>query len=104
MKPLPMPKRRVTEAVIEAYLRQRIKALSGECYKWSSPNVRGVPDRICVFPDGRVYFVEVKAPDGKLTTLQNKFIARMLTLNFKRCRVVWNKEDIDRWLREIGYG
>jgi hypothetical protein len=40
------------------------------CYKFVSPQRRGVPDRILVLPDGRVIFVELKAPEGSCTKLQ----------------------------------
>ena len=37
--------------------------------KWASPSSRGVPDRIFI-KDGRVYFVEFKAPGNIPTNLQ----------------------------------
>jgi Holliday junction resolvase len=40
------------------------------CYKFVSPNQRGVPDRILVLPGGQVIFVELKAPTGSCTKLQ----------------------------------
>ena len=39
-------------------------------YKFVSPQRRGVPDRILVFPNWRVAFAELKAPDGRLSKLQ----------------------------------
>ena len=104
IKPLPLPDRRVTEAQVEGYLRKRVKALGGECYKWSSPQVRGVPDRIVIFPGQRPWFVEVKAPDGKLSKLQERFFFRMSELGFRQTQILWSKEDVDQWLREeFGY-
>ena len=104
MKPIPMPPRPVTEAQVEAYLRKRIKALGGECYKWSSPNVRGVPDRIVMLPGKQPWFIEVKAPTGKMSKLQKLFFARMQELGFGQTRVLWSKDDIDQWLeKELGY-
>lgn len=49
------------ESQIEKYLCHRVKERGGLCWKFVSPNLRGVPDRIVVF-EGRVYFVELKAP------------------------------------------
>jgi hypothetical protein len=31
-------------------------------YKWSSPAKRGVPDRILIFPNGLIRFMELKRP------------------------------------------
>ena len=58
------------EKKVEQYLIQEIRKLGGLCYKWSSYNVRGVPDRVIFMPQGKVYFVEVKRLTGKVTLLQ----------------------------------
>jgi hypothetical protein len=58
------------ESAIETRLKRRVEHLGGKCLKWSSPAQRGVPDRICLLPGGRVVFVEVKAPGQKPTPLQ----------------------------------
>lgn len=39
-------------------------------YKWTSPGRAGVPDRIMITPAGDVFFMEVKAPTGRLSGLQ----------------------------------
>jgi Holliday junction resolvase-like predicted endonuclease len=94
-------RRKVSEKQVEAYLRAAVKKLGGECYKWSSRNVRGVPDRVCVFPGGHVYFVEVKTKTGKLSTLQQKFINKMDQLGMNRTWVVYGKEQIDNFIDEV---
>lgn len=48
------------ENLIEKYLRKRVKAAGGQCYKWVSPGLKGVPDRIVLFPGSRMCFVETK--------------------------------------------
>lgn len=50
------------EAVIENYLKDKVRACGGQCWKWVSPGRRGVPDRIVLMPNGLVAFVETKAP------------------------------------------
>jgi len=40
------------ERVIEAYLVQKVKELGGIAYKFTSPQRRSVPDRLCLFPTG----------------------------------------------------
>ena len=49
------------ERDIEAYFVKRVKEAGGLQRKFVSPGVRGVPDRIAIF-EGRVFFVELKAP------------------------------------------
>lgn len=39
-------------------------------YKFTSPARAGVPDRIFLTPDGGIFFIEFKTPDGKLSPLQ----------------------------------
>lgn len=53
------------EATVEHRLTVLARRHGGKSYKWTSPGVRGVPDRIIVLPGGRIYFVEVKRPGGK---------------------------------------
>lgn len=65
------------ERDIEAYLVTRCRNVGALCYKWVSPGRVGVPDRICVFPDGRVVFVELKAPGKKPTRAQLREHARL---------------------------
>lgn len=68
------------EKEIEAHLVKRMKEIGGECYKWSSPGNRGVPDRICFFPNGSVVFVELKKPGKKPTELQYLVGERLMDL------------------------
>lgn len=65
------------ERDIEAYLVARCRHVGALCYKWTSPGRVGVPDRICVFPDGRVVFVELKAPGRKPSPAQMREHARL---------------------------
>ena len=54
-----------SEKTTEIYLRTQIEALGGVCWKWVSPMVKGVPDRICLLPGGHIFFVEVKS-EGRI--------------------------------------
>lgn len=58
------------ESKLEQKLVIHIKKLGGIAYKFSSPNRRAVPDRLCVMPNGRLFFVEIKAPTKQPTPLQ----------------------------------
>jgi len=85
------------ERDIEAYLRDRVKALGGIAYKFVSPGHAGVADRIVCMPGGVVWFVEVKAPGGKLSPLQRLFEVQMSQLDM-RYVTIWSKDEVDQWI------
>jgi len=47
---------------IEAELRAATAKAGGRCLKFVSPGNRGVPDRLCLLPGGRIAFIETKRP------------------------------------------
>ena len=57
------------ESYIERKLVTETKKRGGLCVKWNS-GTAGWPDRIILMPDGKVGFVEVKAPAKKPRKLQ----------------------------------
>ena len=59
------------ESEIEKKLVIHIKKLGGIAYKFSSPNRKSVPDRLCVMPNGRAFFVETKSTGKEPTPLQH---------------------------------
>lgn len=60
------------EKTVEAYLVERVRALGGTAYKFTSPARASVPDRTVILPPGRIFFIEVKRPGGKLTRGQER--------------------------------
>ena len=56
--------------------------MGGICAKWVSPGIDGVPDRIVLFPGGRIGFVELKAPGKKMRPLQKKRKRQLESLGF----------------------
>lgn len=66
------PKKR--EKSIESYFTDKVKALGGLCFKFISPGVSGVPDRLVIYK-GCVVFVELKRPKAKPRKLQKIMIA-----------------------------
>ena len=58
------------EKTVEQKLVSEVKKAGGICPKWVAPGFDGVPDRIAMFPSGRIAFVEVKAPVEKPRPLQ----------------------------------
>lgn len=71
------------ERAIEKKLRLEVKARGGTALKFVSPGMAGVPDRIVLIPDGRVYFVELKAPGKRLSPKQVKMATQLGRLGHK---------------------
>ena len=78
---------------------QRVKDLGGRAYKFTSPAHRGVADRVVCLPNGQTWFIELKAPDGRLSELQKIFASDMALMNQKYA-CLWSKEQIDGWIIE----
>ena len=74
---------RKREKQTEEDLVAMVEAAGGVCLKFVSPGLRGVPDRLCLFPGGQCVFVELKAADGKLSSAQTRVLATLQRLGFK---------------------
>jgi len=61
----------VLELVLEKQIRQKVIELGGMFVKFVSPNFAGVPDRILLL-NGKIFFVELKTPKGKLSKRQQR--------------------------------
>jgi hypothetical protein len=94
---LEMRESKIREKDIEIYLRDQVKKSGGKAYKFESPGNDGVPDRLVIFPENRIYFVELKAPGGKPRPLQVK---QMNTLKNFGCKVyvIDSKEGVDEFI------
>lgn len=90
----------IRERDIEKYLRDRIKKIKGIAYKFESPGNAGVPDRIVLLPDGRLHFVELKAPGKKPTKLQLAQHRRIEKLGH-RVLIIDSKEKVDNFIEQV---
>ncbi len=70
------------ENSIERHLVAEAKKRGGIAAKFVSPGLDGVPDRLVLLPEGRLGFVELKAPGKKLRPLQQRWAARLTALGF----------------------
>ena len=70
------------ESSIEKRLKDEIEKLGGKAYKFVSPGVVGVPDRIVLLPFNRVIFIELKAPGKKLSPIQEHRAQKLKDLGF----------------------
>ena len=72
----------MTEKYIEKKLVAAVKDMGGIALKFVSPGVDGVPDRIVLFPMGRMAFVECKATGKKMRPIQEKRKKQLEALGF----------------------
>ena len=88
------------ESVIERKLVTEVKKRGGLAVKFVSPGLDGVPDRLVLFPGGKMAFVELKAPGKNMRPIQEKRARQLTALGF-RVYCVDNKEMIGGVLDEI---
>ena len=58
------------EREVEKALTKEVKKLGGIAFKFVSPGMAGVPDRLVLMKDGRLAFIELKAPGKEMRPLQ----------------------------------
>ena len=71
------------ERDVERALVKAVQSRGGICPKWVSPGLDGVPDRIVMLPDGKIGFVELKAPGERPRALQIARIRQIERLGYK---------------------
>jgi len=88
------------EREIEQYFVWTVQRMGGVTYKFRALNCKGVSDRIACLPGGATWFVELKAPNGRLSPLQRKFAEDMRARN-QNYITLWSKTEVDEWQRTI---
>ena len=90
----------MNEKQVEQHFKWAVETLGGKTYKFVSPGVKGVADRIVCMPNGTTHFVELKTKGGRLSALQLIFAADMARLD-QNYACLWNVEQIDAYLKTI---
>ena len=88
------------ESTLEKQLVSEVKKIGGLAPKWTSPGNRGVPDRLIIFPDGVIIFVEMKAPGKPLAPLQEKWKKELLKRGHQHYTID-SVESIVRFIEEV---
>ena len=88
------------EKQIERKLVNAVKAAGGIAPKFVSPGYDGMPDRLVLFENGRMGFVEVKATGKKPRPLQAAR-HRMLRMMGYKVFVLDSEDDMERMADEI---
>lgn len=85
------------EKAVEQYLVRRVKAHGGMCIKLTGVN--GVPDRLVIMRNN-VAFIELKAPNGRISAIQEVMHKRLKKLGFG-VHVLWNFEQVDNFMESM---
>lgn len=89
-----------SEKVIERKLREVCKAHGGMCIKLLTDQYAGLPDRMCLFPQGRLAFVETKSKGEKPRRIQEIVHDRLRALGFT-VKVIDNLNDINTLIEDV---
>lgn len=73
----------MAEKTAEKHLKKMMKVVGGFARKWVSPGHASVEDQICFFPDGELWFIEMKDKKKKPSTAQWKEIFKQRDLGHK---------------------
>ena len=88
------------ESRIEKLLINEVKKLNGLCFKCSSVGFNGLPDRMVLY-QGKLYFVELKAPGEKPRKIQ-LHVHNLIRQQGFEVRIIDSLEDVEAFVKEIG--
>lgn len=91
------------ESALERRFKREVERQGGKALKFTSPGWTGAPDRILLFPGGRMAFAELKAPGGRLRPLQEKRLQQLRDLGFD-ADVIDSPEDIEGFIARVKGG
>ena len=70
------------EKTIEHKLKSAVKNMGGIAFKFTTPGINGVPDRLVLLPHGKLAFIELKAPGREMRPLQVRRKRQLEQLGF----------------------
>ena len=71
-----------SEKKLEQLLRSSVEERGGICLKLLTNFLTGLPDRLCLFPEGIAFFVEVKTTGKKPREIQKWWHNRLRNMGF----------------------
>lgn len=88
------------ERKVEKALVRMLWNLGCESYKFVSPNCRGVPDRLFITEEGKVFFAELKTIKGRLSSLQEIQIKKLKALK-QEVYVIYGMEGVRKFVEDF---
>jgi hypothetical protein len=88
-----------TESALEALLVKKVISIGGTSFKFISPQMRGVSDRIVII-SSTVFFVELKTVTGKISKHQHNF-KRIIDCHSCNHRFVIGIKGVNDFIKEL---
>lgn len=89
-----------SEKVVERKLVKAVKANGGMCIKLLCDQLTGLPDRMCLFPNHKIVFVELKTTGRKPKRIQLFIHDKLRALGF-RVEVIDSVEGVEQFINNI---
>lgn len=89
-----------SEKAIERKLVELVKANGGMCIKLLCDQLIGLPDRLCLFPNHRLAFIELKTTGKKPRKIQLYIHNRLRALGF-RVEVIDTIKGVEQFINSI---
>ena len=86
------------ELAIERRLVRLVREAGGRCPKGEVE--AGFPDRIALLPGGRVAFLELKRPEGRLSALQEAWHEDLERLGMEYW-CLWSHKEVDEFVATL---
>ena len=89
-----------SEKVVERKLVELVKINNGMCIKLLCDQLIGLPDRLCLFPNHKMAFVETKTTGQKPRRIQAYMHKKLRALGF-RVEVIDSIEGVINFIEDI---
>lgn len=89
-----------SEKLVERKLVELVKINNGMCIKLLCDQLIGLPDRLCLFPNHKIAFVETKTTGQKPRRIQTYMHKKLRALGF-RVEVVDSVESVINFVEDI---
>jgi len=89
-----------SEKTIERKLKTEIEKIGGLTIKLLSTHLTGLPDRLCLLPGGRLFFIELKTTNQKPKKIQLWWHRKLQDLGFQ-VLVIDTSEKIKQFITSL---
>ena len=89
-----------SEKSVERKLVELVKINNGMCIKLLCDQLIGLPDRLCLFPNHKMAFVETKTTGQKPRRIQAYMHKKLRALGF-RVEVIDSTEGVEQFINSI---
>lgn len=89
-----------SEKIVERKLVEAVKANGGMCIKLLCDQLTGLPDRMCLFPNHKIVFVELKTTGRKPKRIQLFMHDKLRALGF-RVEIIDTVQGVNNFINTV---